>query len=225
MLYYRAGSAASRLAPADVDAAAGLFTSARWLHLTGITPALSEGARAATLAAVERARASRLTISLDINLRRRLWPDGTAATVLRSLAARVDVVLGSPDEAAVVGGSASDDPAALAQTLLALGPSTAVIKLGAGGSLGQERGGRPVHRSALPVATVVDPVGAGDAFCAGFIDARLGGASLERALDAGNACGAAAVSSLGDLAGLPDQRELARLLAMGDSRSAPDTLR
>ncbi len=91
VVYARRGSAGSRLDPTDVDRAVsdGLFDGARWLHLTGITPALSERCRAATDRAVEIARAAGLTVSLDLNLRRRLWSEETAAPVLRALTARV----------------------------------------------------------------------------------------------------------------------------------------
>jgi 2-dehydro-3-deoxygluconokinase len=221
--YHRAGSAGSRLAAADVDRAAddGVFIGARWLHLTGITPALSASAMAATTVARDRARASGLQISLDVNLRRRLWTDEDAAPVLRDLARGVDVVLGSPDELAVLAGASTTDPAELVTLVGGLGPTVVVAKLGADGALGLESGGRSVRVSGIPVPTVVDPVGAGDAFCAGFIAGRLDGVDLETALSMGNACGAMAVAAAGDQAGLPDRAELGRLLASG----GPDTLR
>ena len=88
VVYVRRGSAGSRIAVDDVDRAAeaGVFRDARWLHVTGITPALSPEARAATERAVELARDAGLTISLDLNLRRRIWSDEEAAPVLRALA-------------------------------------------------------------------------------------------------------------------------------------------
>lgn len=223
VLYARTGSAASRLtadhvARAEAD---GLFEGARWLHLTGITPALSATAHAATDRAIAAARTAGLTISLDINLRRRLWSDADAAPVLLAIAEQVDVVLGSPDELAVLAGTADADPTSLAQQILTLGPTIVVAKLGADGALAMDRGGRPVRVPALAVAQVLDPVGAGDAFSAGFIAARLGSADLATALRTGNACGAAAVAAVGDMAGLPDRAELARLLAI----DTPDTLR
>ena len=118
-------------------AAAGIFEGTPWLHLTGITPALSAGARAATETAIRIARTQGATISLDLNLRRRLWSDAEAAPVLAALAGKVDVVLGSPDELAILDRSAdiasATDPAALARATLELGPSVVVAKLGAGG--------------------------------------------------------------------------------------------
>jgi 2-dehydro-3-deoxygluconokinase len=228
VVYARRGSAGSRLNVADVDraTAAGLFEGARWLHVTGITPGLSAEARAATAHAVTLARAAGLTISLDLNLRRRVWADDVAAPVLRDLAAGVDVVLGSPDELAVVTGRATDDdPADLARAALALGPGLAVVKLGADGAIAVTGNdpGHPVARPALPLTHVLDPVGAGDAFCAGFIAGRLDGADLAAALEMANACGASAAAAAGDQTGLPDRAELSALLRQ--ATGGPDTIR
>ena len=124
----------------DRAADAGVFRDARWLHVTGITPALSAEARAATERAVALARDAGLTISLDLNLRRRIWSDEAAAPVLRALAAQVDVLLGSHDELAVVTGRAmTDTPADLARAAVALGPATAIVKMAADGALAVER--------------------------------------------------------------------------------------
>ena len=167
-----------------------------------------------------------MTISLDLNLRRRIWSDAAAAPVLRSFAAGVDVLLGSPDELAVVTGlSADDDPADLARAVLSLGPAVAIAKLGAEGALAVDRDApeMPVTRSGLPLPVVVDPVGAGDAFCAGFIAARLDGAELVVALETANACGASA--ALGDQTGLPDRAELAAILRSGGDGGGSDTIR
>jgi 2-dehydro-3-deoxygluconokinase len=233
VVYARRGSAGSRLSADDVDraAATGIFEGARWLHVTGITAALSADARAATERAIELARAAGLTVSLDLNLRRRLWADAEAAPVLRELAAGVDVILGTADELAVVTHDAATpdptDPADLVRAALALGPSVAVAKLGSGGALAVagDAPDAPIARPAVALPTVVDPIGAGDAFCAGFIAARLDGADLGTALEMANACGAAATSALGDQAGLPDRAELAGILLAAADASAPDTLR
>jgi 2-dehydro-3-deoxygluconokinase len=222
VVYHRSGSAGSRLTPEDVDRAVddGVFAGARWLHLTGITPALSGSARAATTRALEAGRGAGATISLDINLRRRLWSDQEAAPVIRDLASRVDVVLGSTDELALVAeidpGTAPDQ---LVAAVAARGPRTVVARLGRDGALAREDE-QSVTGPGIALAQVIDPVGAGDAFCAGFIAGRLDGVDLATALQIGNACGALAVAASGDQSGLPDRDELARLLAGG-----PDTLR
>lgn len=222
--YHRSGSAASRLSAADVDRAKadGAYDGARWLHLTGITPALSATALAATMRARDLAREAGIPVSFDVNLRRRLWTEAQAAPVLQDLVPGVDVVLGSIDELALLAdGDPATDVAELAAVITTLGPSTVVAKLGPDGALGLDRGATPIHVPAIQMATVVDPVGAGDAFCAGFIAGRLDGVDLPTALRMGNGCGALAIAAAGDQAGLPDRSELGRLLAAG----GPDTLR
>jgi 2-dehydro-3-deoxygluconokinase len=228
VVYARSGSAGSRLTAAEIERAIAQHTDGRWLHLTGITPALSEGALEATHRSIESGRAASMTISLDLNLRRRLWSDEAAAPVLRGLAAGVDVILGSPDELAVLTHlTPNHEPAELAWAALDLGPSVAVVKLGAKGSLAISRDAPDdvVVRPAIPLAVVVDPVGAGDAFCAGFIAARLDGADLGTALEMGNACGAAAASAVGDTTGLPSRVELAAILRGAADPGSHDTIR
>ncbi|MFL5674925.1 MAG: sugar kinase [Chloroflexota bacterium] len=230
VVYARRDSAGSRVKAADVDRAAadGAFDGTRWLHLTGITPALSGDARAAVERSIDHARDAGATVSLDLNLRRRLWSDEEAAPVLAALSARVDVVLGSPDELAVVSGRGpTEDPVALAAAALELGPAIVVAKLGAKGAIALERDDptTPSVRPAIPLPVVIDPVGAGDAFCAGFIAARLDGTDIATALDIGNACGAAAAAALGDQTGLPDRAELAAILRAATEDGSPDTIR
>jgi 2-dehydro-3-deoxygluconokinase len=220
VVYHRAGSAGSRVTPEEVVRAVddGVFEGIRWLHLTGITPALSDSARAATMRALEEGRRIGATVSLDVNLRRRLWSDEQAAPVLRDLASRVDVVFGSTDELALVAGADLDSEP---DQLVAAVAATGVVKLGRDGALGRD--GEPsMAVPGIAVTDVVDPVGAGDAFCAGFIAGRLDGVDLTTALRMGNACGALAVAASGDQSGLPDRVELARLLA---GAGGPDTLR
>lgn len=226
VLYLRRDSAGSRLAPADVRAAEAAFATARWLHVTGITPALSASAAEAVEASMARARAGGMTISLDLNLRRRLWSDETAAPVLRRLAGLADIVLGDLDEAAVVTQSVPDVSAeAAAEALRRLGPATAVVTLGAAGAFAIGADGQAFSRPGLLVTTVVDPVGAGDAFAAGYIAARLEGLDEPTALDWANACGASVVAVVGDMTGLPTRTELERLLTARRAATSRDTLR
>lgn len=216
--YYRAGSAASRLSPADVDAVAGEIAAADVVHLTGITAALGAGPRAAVGRAVELARAAGTSVSFDVNHRATLWADDVAAPVLARLAASADLVFAGPEEAALVLGRAPAAPSfeegeLLARELAERGPRTVVIKLGALGALALS--GDEVHRvAALPIA-VVDPVGAGDAFVAGYLGEVVAGGSVPDALHTANACGAAVCQVPGDWEGLPTRAELADL---GDER-------
>jgi 2-dehydro-3-deoxygluconokinase len=223
--YWRAGSAGSRLAPEDLEPAWRTIDTSRWLHVTGITPALSTSAAAAVDSAVARAEAAGVAVSFDVNLRRRLWAEDAARAALVGLARRATVVLGSHDELALIAGAAADTaPEDVAADVLTLGPERVVVKLGADGALEVARGsdGTVVTRAAAyPVPHVVDPVGAGDAFCAGYLAARLEDLPSADALAWANACGAAAAATFGDQAGSPTRAELDRLLATG----GPDTLR
>ncbi|MCA9908263.1 MAG: sugar kinase, partial [Anaerolineae bacterium] len=87
--YDRAHSAASQMQPEHV--ADAWLASARWLHLTGITPALSEACRATVEAVLRRARAKGLRISFDVNYRALLWSAEAAAAVLSPLCAAADI--------------------------------------------------------------------------------------------------------------------------------------
>jgi 2-dehydro-3-deoxygluconokinase len=221
VLYHRAGSAGSAVDPSDVDAHERAFAGARWLHLTGITPALSESAHRAVLRAIALARANHVRVSFDVNLRRRLWSDQEAAAWLQPIAIEADLVFGDADELAVIAGvEPSANGLEAARLLRAGGSGTVVVKRGAAGATLVAKG-KPVEAAGLTISRVVDPVGAGDAFCAGYLAALLEGLAPAKALDWGNACAAAALSVEGDQAGLPTRDELDRLIG----GSAVDTIR
>lgn len=207
--YYRRTGAGARLAPADVPA--GLVEEAALVHLTGITPALSESASATIDSVIDRARAAGVVVSLDLNYRSALWPTTTAAPHFARLLARVDIAFAGDDEAAIVLGHGPAEE--LARGLRALGPKEAIIKLGERGcyaSVGEEN----LSRGAVPI-TAVDTVGAGDAFVAGYLAEWLAGAPLAQRLDTAVAAGAFACLTEGDWEGLPRRRDFA-LLAAGD---------
>ncbi|MFD6183064.1 sugar kinase [Streptomyces goshikiensis] len=200
--YYRRGLAGSRLAPEDIDPE--LVAGARVLHVTGITPALGDGPRAAVRHAVDLARAAGVTVSLDLNYRARLWTREEAAAELTYLAARADVVFAGPDEAALIVPEA--EPATMARALLGLGPREAVLKLGARGAVAATHESQ-AFQDIVPV-TLVDPIGAGDAFVAGYLAGLLDGTPLPGRLLLAATCGAFAVAASGDWEGLPRRAEL-----------------
>lgn len=202
VVYYRRGSAASALSPEDLDV--DYVRSARYLFLTGITPALSPSCRAASFAAIEIARAAHVPVVLDPNYRSKLWPADEARAVLRDLVGHCDIVLSGQAEAELLTGDADAEVAA--RSLARLGPAMVVVKLGEHGALAL--GERIVRRIGPPVARVIDPVGAGDAFAAGFLAGVLLGRPIEAALDLANACGASVAATPGDVAGLPTLREI-----------------
>ncbi|MFJ9588361.1 sugar kinase [Streptomyces acidicola] len=204
--YYRAGAAGSRLAPEDIDAR--LVGGAGLLHVTGITPALGESAAATVSYAVDVARAHGVTVSVDVNYRSALWPPERAAPALRDLVARADLVFAGDDEAALVTGCdpTARTPDELAAALTALGPATAVIKLGAEGALALVDGALH-HRAAVPVR-VVDPVGAGDAFVGAYLSELVAGADVKQRLDTAALAGALLCTVPGDWEGMPTRAAL-----------------
>jgi 2-dehydro-3-deoxygluconokinase len=213
-VYYRRGSAASRMTPADLDA--DYLKDARFLHLTGITPALSASCRETVFAAAEIARAAGVKVVFDPNYRSKLWSPSEARPVMRDLAARCDLLLPGRDEAELMTGES--DPATAARQLSALGPSMVVVKLGAEGALGLAREGDIARAPGTPLERVVDPVGAGDAFAAGYLAGLLRGLDTNAALRLANRCGAFAMLSPGDMESLPRWEEVAAESASGDVR-------
>ncbi|AGZ44839.1 sugar kinase [Actinoplanes friuliensis] len=207
--YHRTGSAGSRLLPTDVPV--DLVREAGILHVTGITPALSDSARATVFHAVETAAAAGVTVSVDVNYRGKLWSRYDAAPVLRDLVSRADIVFAGPDEAELILGSGSS----VADGLAALGPSEVVIKDGARGCTALISGER--HEVKALEVTLVDPVGAGDAFVAGYLADRLAGAGPSERLSTAIATGAFAVTVPGDCEGLPTRADLSSLLSATDN--------
>ncbi|WP_075018382.1 sugar kinase [Actinacidiphila rubida] len=210
--YYRRGSAASALGP-DLLADPAL-SGAALLHLTGITAALSPSCRALLDAALD----GPVPVSFDVNHRRALWRDGSAPAVLRDLADRADVVFVGLDEAQDLWGASL----AAAQDVRALlpGPALLVVKDGpraATAFTGAAPGATPVTCTVpAPRVDVVEPVGAGDAFAAGFLAALHRGEPLPRCLRLAHLTAAAALRVPADHGPLPPAERIAALLAASD---------
>ncbi|BCB87842.1 ribokinase [Phytohabitans suffuscus] len=177
------------LSPADVDAALAAAPGARHVHLSGY-PLLDPASRGAGLRALAAARDKGLTTSVDA---------ASAGPLRRSGAAfldwvrGVDLVLANSDEAAVLAGGT--DPATQARALATVAVH-AVVKRGPAGAVWAGPDG-VFEAPGRPAPAVVDPTGAGDAFAAGLLAARLGGATPREALDRAVALGTEAVTLLG----------------------------
>lgn len=198
--YRRTGSAGSRLAPDDVRAALEGLPPGTVIHVSGVTPALSESCMAAVNAAAETARAHELRLFVDVNYRTRLWDANIAAPVLRDLVASASIVTASRREAALLTGQ--DNAVDAAAALAGLGPHVVVIRddsLGAVASTGSHSA--PIVVPSRVTRPAVDPVGAGDAFNAGLIAGLLEDQSLDDAITTAHLCGAAAVGVIGDIEG------------------------
>ncbi len=205
--YYRKGSAASRLGPEDLDEA--YIRRARHLHLTGITPALSDACRAAVYRGIELARRGGLTITFDPNLRLKLWSADEMRPIILDIVSRVDVVLPGLGEGEIL--FETDDPDEIITRFLGLGPNVVVLKTGADGAILGTPAER-IHVPGIQLERVVDPVGAGDGFAAGFIAGQLKGLDLCESVELANAVGAFATTVRGDVEGLPTWDELQQFL-------------
>jgi 2-dehydro-3-deoxygluconokinase len=170
VLYDRANSSASRLAPTEIEWS--VLDSVRHVHLTGITPALSDSCRATVARALAEAQARGCTTSFDVNYRAKLWPADVARHTLEPLLAGVDVLITPLADAELLWGL----PAVGREVAIALRQAfktrAVVVTMGGEGALchdGQERtvGSFPVRE--------IDRVGAGDAFDAGLLYGFLRG--------------------------------------------------
>ncbi|MEV7991852.1 sugar kinase [Streptomyces sp. NPDC086077] len=206
--YYRGDSAASALGPDVLDD--DCLRSASLVHLTGITPALSSSCRDLVERALatppgERAHA----LSFDVNHRPALWPPGTAAGVLRDLADRADIVFVGLDEAQELWGAALE-PAGVRELL----PHPRLLVVKDGGRAATAFGDDGVCTVPALRTEVVEVVGAGDAFAAGFLAGLLGDGDVERALRLGHITAASALRVTGDHGPLPDDARIGRLLGL-----------
>jgi 2-dehydro-3-deoxygluconokinase len=200
--YYRAGSAASGMGPSLVDK---LDLDVRVLHLTGITAALSDSCLELMRALVEMPRSS-FRLSFDLNWRPRLWT-ARDPSVLRDLANSADIVLVGDDEAAAVWNVST--PAEIRRLLP--DPATVVVKHGERGATLIEDS-VSVFQPALRV-DVVEPVGAGDAFAAGFLATTLAGETPVRRLRSGHLQAAVALRTHDDVGTPLPPAVVAKLLA------------
>lgn len=206
--YYRSGSAASAMGPELLRALD--FRGVEVVHLSGITPALSPSCLELVRALLAAPRGER-RISFDVNWRSALWA-GRDGRVLAELAGQADIVLVGEDEAEKVWGTG--DPARLRAALP--GPEALVVKHGERGATLVERGRPDTFVPALRVQ-VVEPVGAGDAFAAGFLAATLRGAGPATRLRRGHLQAAGALLTHDDV-GAPLRPETVRELLDADDR-------
>jgi 2-dehydro-3-deoxygluconokinase len=201
MHYYRAGSAASQLAAADVPDE--LLEGVRLVHLTGITTALSPSARELVADLAARARRRRITVLLDPNYRPPLWRDpADAAEALP----RADWLLCGLEEGNLLYGTTSAEE--LVAAVRQRAADNVVIRVGERGALVTE-GSELVEVPPRRLEDVVDEVGAGDGFAAGFAYGLLQGWEGRRCAAAGNLVAAGALRGGGDWETYPRLEEIA----------------
>lgn len=201
--YFRRGSAASHL---SIESIAPPLLGARHLHATGIVPALSVTAREMSFELMTRMREAGRSLSFDPNLRPSLWAsESMMISEVNRLAALAHWVLPGLSEGRLLTGF--DDPADIAAFYLDQGAEAVVIKLGAQGAYYRTQLDQGVV-AGVPVARVVDTVGAGDGFAVGLISGLLESRGITEAVQRANWIGSRAVQSRGDMEGLPTRVEL-----------------
>jgi 2-dehydro-3-deoxygluconokinase len=194
--YYRSGSAASAMGP---DALLGVpVTEARAVLVTGVTALIGSEPHAAALAFLGSARGLRI---VDPNLRTGLWGSDRRAELVRPLIDRCDLLLAGASELLELVGDGDDGSAkALAERAQSRGPREVVVRGAASVGVLTAEGWQELE---IRRDDAVDPIGAGDAFNAGYIAVRLRGGPIDEALRAGVRCGAAVTTSPSDTAGFP----------------------
>lgn len=212
--YRRSGSAATALHPDTLPT--GLLTSTRLLHVTGITAALSASALAATERAMVMARDSGAVVSFDPNIRLRLAEPERWQVIIKQLAPYADIVFTGRDEADLISPGVEPE-----RWFTDLGATSVIVKDGAAGSYEYLRASGIAVHAGVRVVPLIDPIGAGDGFNAGWISAWLDGADGQTEADAETRLRTAAVVASmvvtvrGDCTGLPTRAVLDQVLAGG----------
>ncbi|NOU97429.1 sugar kinase [Paenibacillus sp. LMG 31456] len=204
--YYRKGSAASTLKPEHLDEE--YIKQAKYLHVTGITPALSASCREAAIEAIRIARKHGVKVCFDPNLRLKLWSMDEAREVLLEMAKEADYFLPGLDELKLLYQTESFDE--IVKHLNEL-RAVSIVKGGDDETYVVEQG----KVSAVPyfkAEQVVDTVGAGDGFCAGFIVGLLKNYSHTEAVRLGNLIGSMVVQTEGDWEGIPTWEQVEAVL-------------
>jgi len=204
VVYDRADSCFCNIQPGEVNWA-GILKSAKCLHLTGITPALSGSAAAATSEVMQKAKAAGCRISLDLNYRAKLWSPAAARQTLSPMMDYVDILITTKGDTRTILGIEADNDEALAGILLEKYPIEMVAV--------SYREGDTVWKclwSALAMTReksfttriydidIVDQVGRGDSFAAGFLYGVIAENDIQKGLDYGVAFAALKHSFPGD---------------------------
>ncbi len=212
VIYDRADSAITQLTASDIDWDYLLDTHV--VHLTGITPALSDSCHQIVMEAAERARGQGVTVSFDVNYRSKLWSPEGAAAALEPLLEHVDILIcGAADARSVFG--VEGTPRAILGHLQQLCPGDHIVLTQGAEGASTLVADELVHIPARP-AEVVDRLGAGDAFAAGVLDGFLDG-DLVAGMQRGAVLGALALTQDGDMIAT-SRGELNDLLADTETR-------
>lgn len=211
--YYRENSAASFISISDVDE--DYISKSKYLHITGITPLLSDSCYEAVLKAIDYAKKNSVKVVFDPNIRQKLIHKENARENLQNIVSQSDIILPGLDEAVFLldeKGSAED----MGKRLLEKGPSLVILKDSSNGAFyfsRHEHGFVPSYK----VDNVIDPVGAGDGFASGFLSGLILNMPINRAIERGHGVAAHVITVNGDVEGLPELHELNNFINKQDS--------
>ncbi|MCL7745735.1 sugar kinase [Halalkalibacter alkaliphilus] len=197
--YYRSNSPTSTLTEEELDESQ--FVGTKLLHITGVFPAIDSKKNINVIKkAIILAKEQKMLISFDPNIRLKLWSKEDAKAALTEFLPYVDILLTGLDEAEMLFGT--NDPKTIIAECKQFGISYVAIKLGDKGAIGFY-GNEYLESPPVAPKKVVDTVGAGDGFDAGFIYGVLNQWPLEKTLHFANTIGSMVVSVTGDNEGLP----------------------
>jgi len=207
--YARAGSAASRMQPQDLHGAwQDMIARSCWLHVSGISMAISPSACATVLAAMRWARQVGTQVALDSNLRLKLWSLPEAQQALAQALPLCDLFLPSLDDMTPLTGLTRAED--ILDWSHAHGAQQVVLRLGAAGAVCSFEGQR--LNLAGHKVEAVDATGAGDCFAGNLLARLAAGDGLPEAARYANAAAALAVQGHGAVAPLPRSEAVLRLL-------------
>jgi 2-dehydro-3-deoxygluconokinase len=175
VVYYRHDSAFAAIDADEVDW--DRLDGARVVHLTGVTAGLGANARRLVERAIPEARRRGALVSFDVNYRARLWDPSTARDQLAPLIAGLDIVILNDRDAAGVFNERGDPEIVVQKLRDRLECGVLVLTLGASGAVARDGSG--THRQAAYPTVIIDRIGRGDAFVAGFLYGYLGKDSVD----------------------------------------------
>lgn len=203
VFYYRSNSAASHLSPEDITEEC--FEGCKILHLTGITPVLSESCKEAVLKAIAIAKKKNILFSFDPNVRKKLWKDKDYTPLLREILLQADIVEMGVDEGQCILGLQTEEE--ISQYLFDNNPDLILaLKNGKDGATvmkGKEKAFIPPYP-----CNCIETIGAGDAFNAGFLCGILEEKAIVDCGKMGAIAGAMATEVVGDTENQPDYDQM-----------------
>lgn len=209
--YYREKSPTSTMKSEELNEE--YFKNAKVLHITGVFPSITKNNREIILESVKLAKKHNLTVSFDPNIRLKMWTKEEAKAYIEKLLPDVDILLIGDEEIEILLGDVTIEDAI--KTFHGYGIEKVIVKKGAKGALGSD--GKNIYEvDAIKPKALVDTVGAGDGFAAGFLTSFIKGKTLEECVKFANAVGSLVVGVEGDNEGLPYYDDV--LVHLGQSK-------